>query len=97
MWNILYETSLKSWSAFFEMEKSSINEAFFWKHLTDVFIEHLKLNKKVFYEKVKPVKSIWDIENIDKISEDVVKAAKNKTNYVKENFMKIISDLENSK
>jgi hypothetical protein len=77
------------------MKRNMVNEAFFWKHLSDVFIEHLRIDKRLFYEKVKPVKSVWDIENIDKVSEGILRAAKDKTSYVKENFIKIISDLEN--
>ena len=79
------------------MKNNTVNEAFFWKYLADALLEHSRIDKKLFYEKVKPVKSVWDIENINKVSEDIVIAAKDKTSYVKESFMKIISDLKNDK
>jgi hypothetical protein len=72
--------------------RKEINEAFFWKYLADAFIEHLKIDKKSFYGRVKSVKSVWDIEDIDRVSKDLTRAAKDKTLYVKESFGKIISD-----
>ena len=79
------------------MKNNTVNEAFFWKYLADALLEHSRTDKKLFYEKIKPVKSVWDIENIDKVSEDIVIAAKDKSSYVKESFMKIISDFKNDK
>ena len=76
------------------MRNNTVDEAFFWKYLADALLEHSRIDKKLFYEKIKPVKSVWDIENINKVSEDIVIAAKDKTSYVKESFIKIISDLK---
>lgn len=87
--------SLGCW--FSNMKKNIINEAFFWKHLVDALLEYSKIDKKLFYDKIKPVKAVWDMENIDKVSEDVVRAAKDKTKYLKESFVKIISNLKNDK
>ena len=79
------------------MDKNILNEAFFWKHLADTLLENSGINKELFYKKIKPIKSIWDIENVDKVSKDIVKAARDKTGYVKENFVKILSDFKQAK
>jgi hypothetical protein len=74
-----------------------VSDAFFWKHLADTLLENAGINKELFYQRIKPVKSIWDIRDLDKMSLDIKKAAQNKTQFIKENFAKIISESKNNK
>ncbi|MBW2976654.1 hypothetical protein KY347_04370 [Candidatus Woesearchaeota archaeon] len=79
------------------MGNDILNEVFFWKHLADALLENSRIDKKLFYKRVETVKSVWDIGDIDKISKEIAKAAKDKRGYLKENFMKIITDLEKNR
>ncbi len=77
------------------MKKDILNEAFFWKHLTDVLLEHSSIDKELFYKKIEPVKTVWDINGIENVSsEEVIRASKDKTIFVKESFTRIISDFD---
>ena len=74
--------------------KENVREAFFWKHLADTLLDHYRIDKKVFYNKVNSVKSVWDIKDLERISDDVLEAARSKEKYVKRNFVRIISEIE---
>jgi len=76
------------------MKNDAINEAFFWKHLADTLLEHSNIDKELFYERLEPVKAIWDIDNIDIVTQDILKASRNKTSYVKESFNRILLNLK---
>lgn len=76
------------------MKQDAINEAFFWKHLADTLLEHSNIDKELFYERIEPIKVIWDIDDIDSLTKDILKAAKDKTGYVKESFNRIIVTLK---
>ncbi|HLG25128.1 MAG TPA: hypothetical protein VI564_09420 [Candidatus Nanoarchaeia archaeon] len=75
--------------------KETVREAFFWKHLADTLLEHYSIDKKAFYTRVRKVKSVWDIKDLDGISDDVLEAARGKEKYVKKNFAKILTEIEN--
>lgn len=76
--------------------KNNLNEAFFWKNLADTLLDYSKLNKELFYRKLEPIKSVWDIQDVEKLSRDIEKAAKNKTRFIKESFSKIIFEIDNN-
>ena len=78
------------------MKKDKISEAFFWKHLADTLLENSRIDKELFYRRIKPVKSIWDIRDVHKMSEDIKRAAQDKTQYLKDSFAKIISEFQNN-
>jgi len=76
------------------MKPSIINEAFFWKHLADSLLSYSNINKEEFYEKIRHIKSVWDVQDIHKLNEDINLAAKSKTDYIKKNFLKIINEIK---
>ena len=67
-----------------------VNEAFFWKQLADTLLEYSDIDKEKFYKKVKPIKYVWDMDDLGQVSEEVMKASRDKTRYIKQSFEKII-------
>ena len=75
-----------------------ISEALFWKLLADILLENDGINKKAFYKKIEPVKSVWhNTKDIDEMPEDARKIVRRKTQYIRRNFVKIISELKNDR
>jgi hypothetical protein len=77
--------------------KNDISEAVFWKHLADTLLENAGIDKSSFYKKIKPIKYVWDIKDINKISEEIRKATQDKTQYIKSGFSEVLYKFKNNR